>query len=187
MAIACNALLSPDPFFKLIWHWKGLERIKLFLWLVAIESLHTNAFRVSCHLMISLDCSHYYDGLHETIPYYLRDCSILGDFWHRLVPRSKWPDFFTASFHSWLLSNLVGCWLIEGQPWGCVFGFAIHFLWRIRNKELFQHTTPSPSSIYNRFCHVFQSNLILDCLQGVVSNVSPSYLSFISWLPPPSS
>ena len=36
---------AEDPLFKIIWKWKGMERIKVFLWLMANEALHTNAFR----------------------------------------------------------------------------------------------------------------------------------------------
>ena len=42
--------VSSDPFFHIIWKWCGLERIKLFLWLTANDSLHTNAFRHYRHL-----------------------------------------------------------------------------------------------------------------------------------------
>jgi hypothetical protein len=28
-----------DPLWRLIWHWKGIERVKVFLWTVAHEAI----------------------------------------------------------------------------------------------------------------------------------------------------
>ena len=36
----------------------------------------------------------------------LRDCSVLGDFWLKIVPFKDWPEFTTATLHHWLCSNL---------------------------------------------------------------------------------
>ena len=75
-----------DPLFKLIWKWPGLERIKTFFWLVANEALHTNFLCFNHHLSPSPECRHCNEGLHETILHTLRDCPILGEFWHILLP-----------------------------------------------------------------------------------------------------
>ena len=44
----------PDPLFRLIWRWKGMEQIRTFLWQVASGSLPTNHFRWVRHITTSL-------------------------------------------------------------------------------------------------------------------------------------
>ena len=150
-AIAHLDRISTDPLFKLIWKWKGLERIKLFLWLTAHNTLHTNAFRHSMHISPSPDCTCCNEGVHESVNHSLRDCSLLGDFWHQLVPNNRWVKFFTAPLKHWSSMNLASGWRIEGHKWSLVFGSAIHFLWKIRNEELFLHLTPSLDHILEQF------------------------------------
>ena len=78
--IAQHSCLGKNPLFDMIWSWEGLERIRIFLWLVSNEFLHTNAFRSYRH-MAQLDfCSRCNEDLSKTILHALRDCSILGDF-----------------------------------------------------------------------------------------------------------
>ena len=38
-----------------------------------------------------------------------------------------------------------------------LFGSAVHFLWRVRNEELFQLATPSIKDMFERFWSIFQS------------------------------
>ena len=95
-----------EPIIKIIWQWQGLERIRLFLWLIANDSLHINAYRLSKHLTTSDLCTHCKDVCAETILHALRDCPILGNFWPQMVTFDDWPEFSTIGLHSWLLSNL---------------------------------------------------------------------------------
>ena len=44
-----------DPLFRLIWKWKGIERVRIFMGQMASNSLMTNE-------------SSWYEGLHKTIP-----------------------------------------------------------------------------------------------------------------------
>ena len=54
-----------------------------------------------------------------------------------LLPADKWPDFFIATLRTWLLDNLQNMELVNGHIWSQVFALVAHFLWQIRNKELF--------------------------------------------------
>ena len=108
-------LTISDPLFNSIWKWHGLERIKLFLWLVAHNSLHINAYCVSHRMASSAFCSRCNEDLDESILHALRDCSILGDFWRMLLPADKWPDFFIATLRTWLLDNLQNMELVNGH------------------------------------------------------------------------
>lgn len=58
--------------------------------------VHTNALHFTHHLSSTSDCRPCNEGLHESILHTLRDCHILGDFWHNLVPAQHWPDFFKS-------------------------------------------------------------------------------------------
>ena len=77
-----------------------------------------------------------------------------------LVKLNDWPSFFTSSLYQWLFKNLTGGDVSASFDWPQIFGSALHFLWRIRNEEIFEKLTPSPSEIYNCFCVVFSSNLV---------------------------
>ena len=76
--------MHPDPLYRLIWRWKGMERIKVFLWQVASGSLLTNHARWSRHMAADPSCTRCNAGLHETIMHALRDCPILHGFWSKL-------------------------------------------------------------------------------------------------------
>ena len=137
-----------DPLYKLIWKWWGLERIRLFLWLTANESLHTNTFRYHRHLSNSRSCVWCNEDIHETVLHAFHDCKIIEGFLIRLDPHEFWNSFSILFLQAWLLENLKGHLLIDGHPWSYIFGPAIHFLWQIRNEELFQLLTPSVDEIY---------------------------------------
>ena len=175
---------NTSPLFKLIWKWPGLERIKTFLWIVANEALHTNFLRFNCHLSPSSDCKRYNEGLHETILHTLRVCPILEEFWHRLLPATHWLNFFTADLHRWLRFNLVADWEVEGHCWSHIFGSALHYLWRVRNEEVFQQSTPNPIQIYDRFWHYFKRNLIPIVVGDSILTSQGRNLSYITWMTP---
>ena len=61
---------------------------------MANDALHTNDFQVRSHVANSPYCTCYEEDMHESILHALRDCQVLGNFWHRLVNRSAWLEFF---------------------------------------------------------------------------------------------
>ena len=82
-------------------------------------------------------CSRCNEDLDESILHALCDCSVLGEFWRMLLLAGKWPAFFNATLHTWLLDNLQNMELINGHTWSQVFASVAHFLWCIRNEDLF--------------------------------------------------
>ena len=63
--------------WKVIWMWKGLERINFFLWMVGHERLCTNERRAKWSLC-SPNCSICENSI-ENILHVLRDCPIAKD------------------------------------------------------------------------------------------------------------
>lgn len=122
---------------------------------------HHKFFRFSCHHITDNPyCMRYQSNLHETSLHVLRDCSVLGDFWYRLVTPTDWPNFFSSDLRKWLLDNLKGVHPSNGCAWSHVFASAIHFLWQTRNEEVFQRITLSPEALFQRFWAVFHGRKV---------------------------
>ena len=78
--IASIHLMTHDPLFKIIWKWKGMERIKVFLWQMAVDALATNFFRYSHHVSNDPNCLRCSSHVYETSLHVLRDCPVTMDF-----------------------------------------------------------------------------------------------------------
>ena len=65
--------LDQDPLWKIIWKWKGLERIKVFLWTVGHNAIMTNERRWQIRISDNRYCSHCVNEV-ETLTHALRDC-----------------------------------------------------------------------------------------------------------------
>ena len=68
---------------------------------------------------------------------------------------------------------------------GATFGSAAHFLWCMRNKELFQFATPTVDEMFQRFGVYFHWIQIPSSLCTRLSNRPSRQLPFIKWNPPP--
>lgn len=100
---------------------QGPQRLRSFLWLVAHESLMTNAFRVRKHLTHNNSCprcvSHGESCLHA-----LRDCGVIEDMWKSIVFQHDHQQFFCLGLQEWLMVNLQNhLWYI---PWSLLFSTA---------------------------------------------------------------
>lgn len=78
--------------FKIIWKWKGPQRVKTFLWLVAHAALLTNKNRVIRHIAQS-DLCQACGRYAETVLHTLRDCDRVKMIWSLLVDQKHWNDF----------------------------------------------------------------------------------------------
>ena len=143
-----------DLLFRMIWHWKGMERVKLFLWQVASGSLMTNSFRFAHHFSPDASCSRCQEGMHETPLHALRDCSMLGDFWYQLVTRTDWLAFISFDICSWFLHSLHHVHHFN-RDWPLVFVHALHFFGKARNIELFDHVSCLQKSYFTPFGPLF--------------------------------
>ena len=74
--------------------------------------------------------------------------------------------------------------MVHGHPWSYAFGSAIHFLWSIRNEELFQLVTPTMDEMLECFWQCFHSNHISSTLNSRLAPHSNRQVSFVSWSSP---
>ena len=79
-SLAKHLELHEDHLFRLIWRWKGLERIRVFMWQEAIDPFPTNLFHFNRHITDDAICSHCNLDVHEPVMHVLHDCPCLGDF-----------------------------------------------------------------------------------------------------------
>ncbi|KAF7815394.1 putative ribonuclease H protein At1g65750 family [Senna tora] len=113
---AYHAITSVDggeriDFWKLLWKWKGMEKIRSFLWLCGHDRLLTNVARKRRGMAATDICSRC-NGAPEDLLHTLRDC-----------PKAKCI---------WL--KLLG---FSGNDWDVIFANACWFIWRMRNAEIF--------------------------------------------------
>ncbi|CAN1813110.1 Putative ribonuclease H protein At1g65750 [Linum perenne] len=73
-----------DPIWRLIWRWKGPQRIRQFLWLVAHNRLLTNSERHRRHLAEFGSCQ-VCPGHEESVLHVLRDCPLASATWELLA------------------------------------------------------------------------------------------------------
>ena len=123
--------------------------MKVFLWQVMVDALPTNHFRFSRHISNDPNCSRCPLSEHETILHVLRDCPISLDFWNRLIDLVQFPQFYTSSLRAWMTWNLQKSASSPGDLWDMIFAVAIHYLWRMRNQEIFELITPSSDELFS--------------------------------------
>ncbi|KAK8572790.1 hypothetical protein V6N12_028832 [Hibiscus sabdariffa] len=103
------------------------------------EKLLTNKERVHRHLTASPCCSICFAS-EESVLHVLRDCSVAGNTWRRLVQPSKLIEFMALPFDEWLMSNLCGCGgsLFDVTGWGVLFPTICWILWKNRCKQVME-------------------------------------------------
>ncbi|CAN1832077.1 Putative ribonuclease H protein At1g65750 [Linum perenne] len=121
-----------DPIWRLIWRWKGPQRIRQFLWLVAHNRLLTNSERHRRHLA-EIGACQVCPGLEESVLHVLRDCPLASATWELLTLPSGDQTFFQTPLLQW----------IEGFIWKpelcLLFGVTCWWLWRARNDRVFNN------------------------------------------------
>ena len=114
-----------------------------------VDALPTNHFRFSRHISNDPNCSRCPLSEHETILHVLRDCPISLDFWNRLIGLVQFPQFYTSSLRAWMTWNLQKSASSPCDLWDMIFAVAIHYLWRMRNQEIFELITPSSDELFS--------------------------------------
>ena len=78
---------------KLIWKWRGPERVKTFLWLAMHDRLLTNVERVRRQITDIDMCEKCFLEKENTI-HVLRDCPFATWIWMNKVKQANWDTFF---------------------------------------------------------------------------------------------
>nr|KYP72208.1 Putative ribonuclease H protein At1g65750 family [Cajanus cajan] len=84
---------NKEQIFKIIWRWYGPERIRVFLWRIAHNSLMTNAWRVRRGLTTNNSCQICMQGAEDSLNV-LRDCSYAKEVWKKILNNHTTGKFF---------------------------------------------------------------------------------------------
>ncbi|CAN1123467.1 Putative ribonuclease H protein At1g65750 [Linum perenne] len=129
-----------DPIWRLIWRWKGPQRIRQFLWLVAHNRLLTNSERHRRHLAEFGSCQ-VCPGHEESVLHVLRDCPLASATWELLALSSGDQTFFQTPLLPWIERLLR-------KPELCLlFGVTCWWLWRARNDRVFNNKLTTADSL----------------------------------------
>ena len=112
------------PKWKVVWKWRGPEKVKTFLWLVMNDKLLTNMEHVRRHMTnIVMRGRCHVDS--EIALHVLRDCPFSTQIWLGLVPQERWLEFFSFSLQDWLCWNLSNYSSYDlSLNWSLIFGVA---------------------------------------------------------------
>ncbi|KAF7811130.1 putative ribonuclease H protein At1g65750 family [Senna tora] len=126
-------------FWKLLWKWKGMEKVRSFLWLCGHDRILTNVARKRRGMAATDVCTRC-NVAAEDLLHTLRDCVKARSIWLKLVHPSKWHLFFNTSRLNWLSLNLSSNMGWHGSDWGVIFAYACWYIWRMRNAEVFDNS-----------------------------------------------
>ncbi|CAN1788863.1 Putative ribonuclease H protein At1g65750 [Linum perenne] len=169
-----------DPIWRLIWRWKGPQRIRQFLWLVAHNRLLTNSERHRRHLAEFGSCQ-VCPGHEESVLHVLRDCPLASATWELLALSSGDQTFFQTPLLPWIERFLR-------KPELCLlFGVTCWWLWRARNDRVFNNKLTTADSL-TRHIQVWVA-LVGDTLERdqFISHTGPPTRTgeLIAWEPAP--
>ena len=123
--------------WKIIWKWKGLERIKIFLWTVAHNAVMTNELRWRRRITDNRYCC-YCGNEVENLIHVLRDCPKAKRIWEGFVGIEERELFFSQTQYAWIISNLTSrkkC--MRYGEWQLAFGITIWYIWKERCNRTF--------------------------------------------------
>lgn len=133
------------------WDWKGLERVKFFMWLVMHDRLCKNNRRASwCGC--NPNCGLCVDSV-ETSLHVIRDCDIAKKLWLEFLPENYKDVFFAMNLEDWIILNLKRNETIGRMPWSVLFGVTCWLLWKWRNKRIFVSDWSYPTNCVAVICN----------------------------------
>ncbi|CAN1315860.1 Putative ribonuclease H protein At1g65750 [Linum perenne] len=128
--LADDAKEPREGIWKTIWRWKGPQRVRQFLWLVAHHRLLTNGERRRRHLT-EIGVCQVYPEQEEIVLHVLRDCPLASATWELLAFPSDNLMFFQTPLLPWIED------FIRRPELSLLFGATCWFLWRYRNDRVF--------------------------------------------------
>ncbi|XP_072074464.1 uncharacterized protein [Arachis hypogaea] len=137
---------NQDQTWNLIWKWKGPQRIKCFMWLATQNKLMTSERRQKI-FGANPNC-HRCPNNPETLLHTLRDCTEASRIWRQLVKPSYITTFYRAPFETWIRWNLTVEIGANAQPWLSQFVVTCWWLWKWRNKEIFDPPFRRPNNAH---------------------------------------
>ncbi|CAN1342712.1 Putative ribonuclease H protein At1g65750, partial [Linum perenne] len=165
-----------DVDWELVWRWKGPNRIKHFLWLVAHDRLLTNEERRKRTWTEDGSCSRC-GHPQETVLHVLRDCSAAVNTWTHLAFRSDDRTSWDLPLLPWITHHLKA-------PSTCLlFGVACWSLWKTRNEAIFTDIRTTPEALSYRIRH--WTSTVGEALILALQSPPAKTVVDVSWMPPP--
>ncbi|KAL4363840.1 hypothetical protein GQ457_04G022740 [Hibiscus cannabinus] len=132
-------LPSLDKKFSAIVVFRGISRVKTFLWLVCHGNVLTNDERGRRHLTIDRGCHVCGAGI-ENIDHILRWCPLAFSLWNSLVLADKFEEFLQLSIKDWIFADLsmTGNFAVDATNWDLLFAYILWNLWKRRNDVVFE-------------------------------------------------
>lgn len=127
-----------DKRCKLIWKFRGPQRIRVFQWLAAKNRILTNSERRRRHMTGDPSCP-LCDCVRENTSHVLRFCPTARALWTSLIKHIKTDEFLCMDINDWIFTNVQqpSYFPKASQDWEVVFGAVCWHLWKQRNGMLF--------------------------------------------------
>lgn len=176
-----------NSIFKIIWKWKGNERIRYLLWKLGNENILTNVERQRRMLSPTSFCP--ICGVDdETLLHRFRDCQSSLAIWNGFTVRNQNNFYGTGSWNLWFKENLEELKGRDEEPdWTIVFGVTLDTIWRNRNECIFeQKSSPANVCIIKIRNHVEGIKGCKVKNQALWPQILPSSVpTQMAWSPPP--
>lgn len=125
------------PVWKHIWKKEVPNRIVGFLWIVRQGRVMSNAERGRKGLTVNIECP-WCAGEVENRDHLFRKCPKASEVWKTFIPREEIRKQRDMDFDVWFDMNIEKKGEVNGYSWGETFATILWWLWKWRNKFIFQ-------------------------------------------------
>ncbi|KAK9045582.1 hypothetical protein V6N11_051491 [Hibiscus sabdariffa] len=125
--------------WEIISQFRGLPRVRIFLWLCYRGSILANGERQRRHLTEDPSCI-ICGAVNDDVSHVLRECFVARSLESRLVKTERLDDFLRMECRKWLILNLQqpNYFPVHGIDWDVLFGSLLWCLWLKRNTFVFE-------------------------------------------------
>ncbi|KAL4383611.1 hypothetical protein GQ457_15G023690 [Hibiscus cannabinus] len=151
-SLRCGATVCDDgKLWQTIHSYRGLQRIKTFLWLACLGRVLTNSERVRRHLTDNANCS-ICGALVEDVNHVIRWCPQAIGAWSSVIKPSALSSFLSMDFKQWVHMNLSDAARMVSSPdnWDLLFGAICWNLWLGRNTVVFDNPLEDCGTVLER-------------------------------------
>ncbi|KAK9010915.1 hypothetical protein V6N11_043782 [Hibiscus sabdariffa] len=164
---------------------KGLPRIRYFLWLLCHGRILTNVERYRRHLTLDCCCSVCGDEW-EDMDHIFRRCPVAYSIWDMLIRADKKEEFYLMDFKRWFFVNLsnIGGFSRDQVHWDILFGSLLWCLWKKRNEWIFGDPDRYSEPILQRGLRL-QQKAIAACSTNAAEQLRGPVIANVLWHKPP--
>lgn len=170
--------------WKKIWRVEVSERVRTFLWLVALGRIATNNHLAKCRVRHDSNCEDCGVVMEDAI-HVLRDCPRATAIWNAILPQDLRNDFFALNKSTWLNKHLQSPrqWR-NNYKWSAVFGLTCWWIWKWRCNRAHGEETPPAHCCAEFISRKIAENDHAWKVYGRVQMVSCYQIREVSWAAP---